>query len=686
MSEVVRILRVLAGLPLLVLAIAVRSLAASPDDFLPPRLKPLAERTVTIAAWEEVSTAPWGDSRSGGSDERRFAFSPDGKWLATEDAGGWQIELWDVDTGKSLGRFGRLDDPVALAFSPDGRSLLTAGGRAFSGCPVDLWDVVGRTRVRQLDEDVNATPFTAVAFAPDGKTVALGTGWDKRAPGHANIHRWEVASGDEIGWFTGPALSPESVRTRWSRPQIDCLEYAPDGRSLALLLEDKLLLWEATTGKERCRLGVLPLQPGRKRRSAPPCLAFAPDGRTLAVGCVDGAVRLWDTVGGKELLPLTEHQGPVRAVRFAPDGRTLWSFGTDGKVLTWPVNGARDRRLRLEAVSEQMLSKLWANLLGEDALAHYAAVRALAAVPEQSLPFLRERLQPVPLVDSQRITNLVAALDKEEYNERKRAATELHQLGELALPALREAERNSRGEISRRILDKMERQFPTPEQIQAVRALEVLELAGTREAGKLLGELAKGAPAALLTRQAAAALERTAEAAPPAKAANHERLWADLESDDARRAYRALRALTAAPSEAVPFLHQRLGRMAALEDDDDDARRITRLIADLDSDEFQVREKASKELAKLGKRAEPAVRKALAGTLSAEATRRLEGVMRELGKPSVPSDRLQAERALEVLELIRTPEAGQALEDLAKGSKNRWFKEAVADSLRRVVR
>src|SRR5262249_15635154 len=142
----------------------------------------------------------------------------------------------------------------------------------------------------------------------------------------------------------GPSLSPESARTRRSRLQIDCLEYAPDGRSLAIVLEDKLFLWEVATGKERCRLGALPLQPAGERRSDPPCLAFSPDGRTVAVGCLDGAVRLWDVATGNELPPLTGHQGVIRAVRFAPDGRTLWSFGIDGKVLTWPADGKRDWR------------------------------------------------------------------------------------------------------------------------------------------------------------------------------------------------------------------------------------------------------------------------------------------------------------------------------------------------------
>src|SRR6266567_4386239 len=123
MSEHLR--SALATLPLLVAA-ASAALAAPRQGGGAPRVRPLAETTVGVKPWETVSTAPWGWSRMGGSDQRNVAFSPDGKTLATEDAGGWQLELWDIATGKSLGRFGRIHDPVSLAFAPDGKTLVSA--------------------------------------------------------------------------------------------------------------------------------------------------------------------------------------------------------------------------------------------------------------------------------------------------------------------------------------------------------------------------------------------------------------------------------------------------------------------------------------------------------------------------------------------------------------------------------
>src|SRR5262249_39620522 len=77
-----------------------------------PPVRPVASRRMEVQPWETTSSSPFGGWRSGGWDQRNFVFSPDGRLLAGEDAGGWQLELWDTSTGKSLGRFGRTHDPV----------------------------------------------------------------------------------------------------------------------------------------------------------------------------------------------------------------------------------------------------------------------------------------------------------------------------------------------------------------------------------------------------------------------------------------------------------------------------------------------------------------------------------------------------------------------------------------------
>src|SRR5258707_1351626 len=105
-------------------------------------------------------------------------------------------------------------------------------------------------------------------------------------------------------------------------------------------------------------------------------------------------------------------------------------------------------------------------------------------------------------------------------------------------------------------------------------------------------------------------------------------LWSDLGGDDARKAYRAIRSLAYRPKEAASFLAEKMRPLAILEKFDDDPDRVAKLIADLDARVFATREKATKELQRLGKRIEPALRKALDESLVLEVRKRLEELLK----------------------------------------------------------
>ena len=225
--------------------------------------------------------------------------------------------------------------------------------------------------------------------------------------------------------------------------------------------------------------------------------------------------------------------------------------------------------------------------------------------------------------------------------------------------------------------------YPTVEQLQALRALEVLERAGTDEARRLLSELAQGASESLLTRQARAALERLKKpVGNPTIEGDLPGLWAVLAKDDARQAYRAVRALAAQPREAVPFLRDRLRPLAA--SGLDDPERIARLIKDLNAESFAVREKATGELRRLGKRAETALKKAVEDNPSLELRRRVKGLLEDISDPRPLPEQLQAIRAMEALERAGTPQARQVLEALGKEAKNHWLKAEVTGVLDRL--
>jgi hypothetical protein len=142
-------------------------------------------------------------------------------------------------------------------------------------------------------------------------------------------------------------------------------------------------------------------------------------------------------------------------------------------------------------------------------------------------------------------------------------------------------------------------------------------------------------------------------------------IWSDLAGSDAAEAYAAIGRLVADAARAVPFLQRNLRPVAAA-----DPKGVAKLLADLDSDEFETRDKAARELEKLGDAAEPHLREALKGKPSAEVRRTAELLLERLEGQAVRRGVL---RALEALEYIGTPEAARVLEALARGVPGAWL-------------
>lgn len=140
-----------------------------------------------------------------------------------------------------------------------------------------------------------------------------------------------------------------------------------------------------------------------------------------------------------------------------------------------------------------------------------------------------------------------------------------------------------------------------------------------------------------------------------------EPLWVSLLGPDGAQ---AVRTLAASPASAVPFLKSHL--IPAKED----TAALEKLIRDLDDNDYDVREKASVTLAKLGPLAEPWLRKAREESTSEEVRSRagalLEGLSRDASV--LEGEDLRISRALQLLELIGTAEAREVLETMASGA------------------
>jgi WD40 repeat protein/tRNA A-37 threonylcarbamoyl transferase component Bud32 len=263
----------------------------------------------------------------------------------------------------------------AVAFSPDGRRLTSAGLLHSVAGEVLIRDLTHpRSRpVRSLRGDV----VMNLASSPDGRHLAV-----------ACLYRLEVcdAATGEVVW------GREKERHFWTG-----LAYSPDGKTLATGGTDRAVrLWDAATGEELPG----PLRhPQESHR-----VAFRPDGRVLATGCNDGVVRLWDVASRTELLALPGHRGSVQSVAFSPDGTLLATGGFDATVILRDAESGRElRRLtghkanvqalafspkdgkRLASGSFDRTIKLWDPATGHEALTlrgHTDAVQDVAWSPD----------------------------------------------------------------------------------------------------------------------------------------------------------------------------------------------------------------------------------------------------------------------------------------------------------------
>lgn len=418
---------------------------------------------------------------------RTLAFSPDGTLLtaAGDDASGGAA-LWDVATGKLVRHIGKHQHGLRQAvFSPDGHSLLTSGFDEHIG----LWEVATGKRLLYFRAHPRV-PY-GIAFSPDGKLLASG------GDNEGTIRLWDAATGKQRRSWHGHPGSVYSVA------------FSPDGRLLASGGADTAArLWEVASGKE---VRSLPGHDGGVSK-----VTFAPDRRTLATASYNRTAHIWEVASGQEVRRFGQHNGWVWGVAFAPNGRSLVSTGSDGIAVLWNLGPtAAAQRASAAPLTDTACDAAWRDLLGADAgRAFTAALTLSASDPKRVVPFLRERLHPAPAqkFDTERLRRLVRDLDSADFSVRGRAARELAAAGESALPALRAGLADPPSLEARRRLEalvtKAETRDLPPETLRGLRALRVLEEAGTDAARALLTALAGGAAGDPLTREAAVVLRR----------------------------------------------------------------------------------------------------------------------------------------------------------------------------------
>jgi hypothetical protein len=146
-------------------------------------------------------------------------------------------------------------------------------------------------------------------------------------------------------------------------------------------------------------------------------------------------------------------------------------------------------------------------------------------------------------------------------------------------------------------------------------------------------------------------------------------------------AYAAVWRFAAAPAQAVPFLAEALRAVKA-----PTLAAVQRLIADLDNDEFKVRERATEELARHGDFVVDALKKAKSGDITLEQRRRIERLLEQLTGPAGGRERWRATRAVAALEQIGDAAARKVLADLAGGAADNGITREAKAAVERLKR
>jgi WD40 repeat protein len=678
----------------------------------------------TIARYAVPQGRRFGQYQSTGKQFPRGALSPDGRWLVGRTGAPKPADslprLWNAGTGQAAAALGGAPATCGeFVWSPDGRHVASISDRKV----VLVWEVAKGQQLCRVREGAAAE---RLALAADGKAVAWICRGKEPAvvlaevPGGKIRWRWPMPGADSTMTFSpdgkvlaigtrggtiyllnagsGQLLPACARRGEFAEP----IAFLPDGRSLIATCDEEVVRTEVATGRVLARFG------------SGSSWQLSPDGRHLAFFNGPGKVlRLFDTATGR-----------LRWQKPAALGRL--QFSQDGHLLA--VLSAGGERCFASAGGEPV-SLSWA-----DALAPRGVTLALS-------DDFRWRIQPSPDGGELQTRNVSTGVVRQRWTapqEHLWSSAFLAPGGQAQVAAAgpswhlqdsvrggtwRRWERDQAGGFTSDGRHLLLRRGPTATILYDVQrnrealffydapvtaaapdgrtlaasdgaAIELWDMALRRHIRTLEGSptgidhlafsrdgrtlAATGGGSVLLWDVTGLASAPGRLPALDLKAADIEHLWTDLAGSDADLAHRAFWKLAALGEQTFKFLRPRIQAQPDL-----GSQARAKLVADLESDSYAVRAKATRQLETLDE-TRSMLLDALAKKIPLETRKRIELVLSKQQEWLDSADlRLQL-RMVDLLEQLGSQEARAALEELAAGAAEATLTQAAARALRRM--